>query len=216
MPNIWDGEFAYKTYKKILETVKASFKLHYLIREIPQILSQIHQPKVILRHDVTDCLEKALTTAEIEHGLSIRTTYMITINSPSFNINDTSSLNIINEINRMGHEVGLCLNNSHLEKSDISEVERMIQIESAILEKQVKFPIFSVSLLNPISKTPPKSLFLGGKINASCYLMMKWSISDQKKPWKAEDIIAKSTKPYQALLQIVTRPHLWGAKGSKK
>jgi len=216
MPNIWDGGFAYKTYKKILETVKASFKLHYLIREIPQILSQIHQPKVILRHDVTDCLEKALTTAEIEHGLSIRTTYMITINSSSFNINDTSSLNIISEINRMGHEVGLCLNNSHLEKSDISEVERMIQIESAILEKQVKFPIFSVSLLNPISKTPPKSLFLGGKINASCYLMMKWSISDQKTPWKAEDIIAKSTKPYQALLQIVTRPHLWGAKGSKK
>jgi len=216
MPNIWDGGFAYKTYKKILETVKASFKLHYLIREIPQILSQIHQPKVILRHDVTDCLEKALTTAEIEHGLSIRTTYMITINSSSFNINDTSSLNIISEINRMGHEVGLCLNNSHLEKSDISEVERMIQIESAILEKQVKFPIFSVSLLNPISKTPPKSLFLGGKINASCYLMMKWSISDQKNPWKAEDIIAKSTKPYQALLQIVTRPHLWGAKGSKK
>jgi hypothetical protein len=82
------------------------------------------------------------------------------------------------------------------------------------LEKQVKFPIFSVSLLNPISKTPPKSLFLGGKINASCYFMMKWSISDKKKPWKAEGIIAKSTKPYQALLQVVTRPHLWGAEGN--
>jgi hypothetical protein len=190
MPNIWDGEFAYKTYKKTLETLKASFELHYLIREIPQILSQIHQPKVILRHDVTDCLEKALTMAEIEHGIS--------------------------KIIRQGHEVGLCLNNSHLEKFDISEVERMIQIESAKLEKQVKFPIFSVSLLNPISKTPPKSLFLGEKINASCYLMMKWSISDKKKPWKAEDIIAKSTKPYQALLQVVTRPHLWGAEGSEK
>jgi hypothetical protein len=141
---------------------------------------------------------------------------MITINSSSFNINDTSAINIISKIIRQGHEVGLCLNNSHLEKFDISEVERMIQIESAKLEKQVKFPIFSVSLLNPISKTPPKSLFLGEKINASCYLMMKWSISDKKKPWKAEDIIAKSTKPYQALLQVVTRPHLWGAEGSEK
>jgi len=216
MPDILDGEFAYKTYKKILETLKASFELHYLIREIPQILSQIHQPKVILRHDVTDYLEKALTMAEIEHGLSIRTTYMITINSSSFNINDTSSLNIISRINRMGHEVGFCLNNSQLEKSDISEVERMIQTKSAILEKQVKFPIFSVSLLNPISKTPPKSLFLGKKINASCYLMMKWSISDKKMPWKAEDIIAKSTKPYQALLQVITRPHLWGTEESEK
>lgn len=216
MPNIWDGEFSYKTYKKTLETLKASFELHYLIREIPQILSQIHQPKVILRHDVTDYLEKALTMAEIEHRLSIHTTYMITINSSSYNIKDASSLNIIRRINRMGHEVGLCLNNSHLEKSDVSEVERIIQIESTILEKQLKFPIFSVSLLNPISKTPPKSLFLGKKINASCYLMMKWSISDKKKPWKAEDIIAKSTKPYQALLQVTTRPHLWGREESEK
>ena len=216
MPNIWDGEFTYKTYKKILETLLAGFKLHYLIREIPQILSQIHQPKVILRHDVTDYLEKALTMAEIEHGLSIHTTYMITINSSSFDIKDASSINIINKINRMGHEVGLCLNNSRLEKSDISEVEKMIQIESAKLEKQLKFPIFSVSLLNPIAKTPPKSLFLGGKINASCYHMMKWSMSDQKKPWEVEDIMAKSTKPYQALLQIVTRPHLWGVKGNEK
>jgi len=216
MPNIWDGEFDYKTYKKILKTLKASFKLHYLIREIPQILSQIHQPKVILRHDVTDYLEKALTMAEIEHGLSIHTTYMITINSSSFNINNTSSLNIISEINKMGHEVGFCLNNSHLEKSDISEVERMIQAESARLEKKVKFPIFSVSILNPILKTSSKSLFLGKKINASCYLMMKWSISDKKIPWKTEDIMAKSTKPYQALLQVIIRPHLWGTEESEK
>lgn len=210
---IWDGDYGYAAYRKILDYLKYSFSLNYLIREIPQILSQIHRPKFVIRHDVISNPGKAVAMAEIEHELSVAAAYMFDISSEDYHPARGEAPDAIERIRDLGHEVGLFFSCTEFEEGRAPSPEAIdgaVRRSCLELEKAFRTPVFSVSLPNPHPEIPGRSLFLGSRVNAASPLMMDWFLSDTSPPWKSDEIAPRPSKPYEALLQILIHPHLWG------
>lgn len=209
---IWNGVYTLSAYRNALETLRSLFPTDYLVREIPQIFSQIHRPKITIRHDVTAAPEKALQMAEIAKECSLPSAFMFAANSPEYNTEQTEILAVIDQIHRWGHEIGLYFDPAVSLSDQISHfpaIELSIARLSLQLEKLLNFPILSVSLPETPMEIPEDSLFLGGKINASAPLMMKWSLSDTDNKWEKSRTIPRSKKPYEALFQVIFRTHPW-------
>ncbi len=209
MQRIWNGDFTYQAYRSILSTLKSDFPTHYLIREIPQILSQIHRPKFLVRHDVTDSLAKALEMARLENALDIRATYMIrSALSPAVFLNTPGSREMIGSIRELGHEIGLFIADDWRVQPHTS-LETYVQNASHKIAQKTGCPIFSVSLQNPPPDLPQDSQFVGGKINASAPILMKWSLQDTESFWEIDQPRSAGDEPDRALLQIIVRPDVW-------
>jgi hypothetical protein len=211
MKRIWNGDFTYQAYRTILNTLKSDFPTNYLIREIPQILSQIHRPKFLVRHDVTESLAKALEMARLEHALGIRATYMIrSAPSPDAFFNTAGSSELIGSIRELGHEVGLFVADDWQTAAPTS-LETYVQSETRKITQKTGFPIFSVSLQNPPPDLSYDSQFIGGKINASAPVMMKWSLQDTESFWEIDQPKPAGGEQDRALLQVIVRPDVWRA-----
>ena len=213
MSTIWDGEYGYDAYREILNYLKLNFSLNYLIREIPQILSQIHRPKFIIRHDVTTAPEKALVMAELESGMAVASTYLFCTDASDYEYDAGDTPGIIDGIRGLGHEVGLHYAIDPAEGSrgpTPAFIDKDIRARCGKLESVTRGPVFSVSLNDSSLKSPGRSLFLGSKVNAAAPMMMEWHLVDTDPPWKMDAIAPRPARPYEALLQLVIHPHLWG------
>ncbi len=209
MKRIWNGTFTYQEYRAILTALKSNFPTNYVIREIPQILSQIHRPKFLVRHDVTKSLAKALDMARLEHALEIRATYMIQSGPPNFFFKQAGSIDLLGSIRDLGHEVGLFVADGWQTTPD-SSLEAYVQEETRRIMQKTGFPIFSVSLQYHPPYLPNDSQFIGGKINASAPIMMKWSLQDTESFWEVDQPRPAGDDPDRALLQVIVRPDVWG------
>lgn len=210
MKRIWNGDFTYQAYRTILNTLKSDFPTNYIIREIPQILSQIHRPKFLVRHDVTQSLEKALDMARLEHTLEIRATYMFrSAPSPGSFFKQAGSIDLIGSIRDLGHEVGLFVADGW-QATPHASLETYVQNETRKITQKTGFPIFSVSLQNPPPDLSYDSQFIGGKINASAPVMMKWSLQDTEPFWEIDQPKPAGDEQDRALLQVIVRPDIWG------
>ena len=90
-------DFTYKTYKKLLESLKTTCKD---IRTYHDVIMDSPQRFIILRHDVEARYANALKLAKIQHEFSIQGTYYFRFLPNHFDEE------IIHEIARMGHEIG--------------------------------------------------------------------------------------------------------------
>lgn len=203
-------------FKQFLEELNKIFDYHYLVSEVPQVLSQVQQPKFILRHDVQQSLHQALILAQIEHDQSIRGSFMIDVLSPNFRLDKEESLNIIKEIIRLGHEIGLHINPAGI----LSEQERITYEEFKLLEEEVGKrsrhletltgqKVLSISLPDNIRNIPDRTYFLSGKVSASSAILMGQYISDIASQG-AQDItvLVPSFLP-KKILQVVIHPQFW-------
>jgi hypothetical protein len=208
MKTIWDGTTSLRAYREALEILRNHIPTNYLIREIPQILSQIHRPKLILRHDVHHSLEKAAAMARLEYSLGLRASYMLDTGSPSVRMDQPRTLEHIKKIQEMGHEIGLCMP-APSDRSEWHGLIPVIQAESARLRRRLGFPLYSVSLSAAPMNPPDDSLFIGTAVNADAPLLTRWCLSDRDATWEFERPRPAEEDPDRALLQIVVRPEVW-------
>lgn len=107
---------------------------------------------LILRHDIDFDIKRAYQIAQLEYDLNIQSTFFFLLRSKSYNLFENDNLGIINNIQKMGHEVSLHFDPSiYLDYKSglISEV----QIFNNLLKKD----------LNIISLHRPNKFFLSGK-----------------------------------------------------
>ena len=97
----WSSDFSYGYFKKILEAAKSNFEF-CLFSEVAEIVATPDKPKLFLRHDVDIDLGKALKMAKIERESGVNSTYMVLLNSPTYNIQEKSSRAILQELISMG------------------------------------------------------------------------------------------------------------------
>lgn len=71
------------------------------------------EPKILMRHDIDISIRSAYELAHVEADLGIRTTYFVQIRSPLYNLLSSVSLNMLEKIVALGHEVGLHAEISH-------------------------------------------------------------------------------------------------------
>jgi len=208
MKRIWDGTLSPAAYRDALNTLKTDFPTHYLIHEIPQILSQIHRPKILIRHNISGSLSKARDMARLEHELAYRASYMIQGDSPLMDLTHDDSIGMLHKIRELGHEIGLFMVLPETPPSR-EELEGQVEEAGARLSNLLGFPVFSVSFSTPISGIPEDSQFVGSKINATAPLMTRWTLEDTQPFWEIEPPRAADDDPARALLQVIVRPDIW-------
>jgi hypothetical protein len=101
---------------------------------------------LILRHDIDFDIEKAREFAMFENQLGIDSTYFFRPNGKFYNLLSPHTLNIINEVNSLGHEVGIHLEVNLFEKY---EFEKLINELLEIFNKNLNLKIHSYSLHEP-------------------------------------------------------------------
>ena len=205
---MWNGELTFDAYRLALEHLSREFPSNYLISDIPQILSQIHRPKLIIRHDVTDALEKAHEMAKIERDLNIRTTYLIRHRSPGMRLLEPAARAQVGEIRDMGHEIGLNVASFPAAFASFS-VEQYVQAESQKLAEILGAPVCAVSFTDPARELSADSMFIGNLVNASSPILMTWSLLDTARKWTIPPPSPAEQDPDRALLQLVVHPASW-------
>jgi hypothetical protein len=101
-------------------------------------------PYLILRHDIDISLKDALTMAEIEKELNIRSTYFVLFSSRFYNPFEGENIAILKKISNLGHEIGLHYHpwQYGLYKQD---PERTLKIEMQVLENFLGKKIHSIA-----------------------------------------------------------------------
>ncbi len=179
--------FTYKAYIDLLSLLKQN---GYSVTDYHSYM-HVEKP-VILRHDVDDSLDKALDLARIEYSEGVRSTYFVLLSTDLYNIASKKSMDMIGEIQSLGHEIGLHFDEMKYEGSDCP-VDELIRREAHIAEQIIGTPVRVVSMHRPSKETLEADYAIEGLINSYGMEFFKGFkyVSDSRRHWRenVEEII---------------------------
>lgn len=196
----------------LLKFLKNTFDDHYLLREVPQVRSQVQSPKFILRHDVQQDLTRALTVAQRENELCLRGSFLVDLTSPDLGTNLQDTKKILKQIHNLGHEVGLLLPSLDYLYPHQNKLFNLTQLVFDLvqqLEKILEGPVFSLAFPNESFFYPDNSYFLATKVCASSALISRWIISDRQHNLQPQALEQECRHPPEKILQLVLHPEIW-------
>lgn len=176
---------------------------------------------VILRHDVDNDLQKALEMAKLEHRYGIQSTYFVLLTSNLYNMFSNKSREMVNEMRRLGHTIGLHFDEMVYQKEmgNIEKVEQCIRKELDILSEVVETEVTVFSYHRPTKMILNADITMPNVINAygSTFFKDFKYISDSRRHWRepVEEIIRSGG---YLQLQILTHPFWYDSveKGMKE
>ena len=95
--------FTLNHYKEIIELAKDE---GYTITPTIGYLDELKKP-LLLRHDIDFSIEMAYEMANFEYDLGICSSYYVMLHSPTYNALAPDSIEMIRQMYKMGHEIGL-------------------------------------------------------------------------------------------------------------
>ncbi len=164
---------------------------------------------VILRHDIDTDLQKALEMAELEYQYGVKSTYFVLLTSNFYNLYSKRNKKIINEIQDMGHAVGLHFDEMEYPE-DMGNADKIA--EDIVKELKVLTEILGINIKVFSYHRPTKTILdadikIQGVMNSYGNLFFKQFkyLSDSRMCWREPvlDIIHGGTYPQ---LQILTHP----------
>lgn len=199
-----DCDFSYRHYKEIISLAK---KKRYVFSDFFE--KQGAEKRIYLRHDVDISLDNALKMAKIEKKERIKSTYLILLDSPYYNIFHQKYKRIIREISRLGHDIGIHYNGQTGSKEKIAgnlmEQYRFLVSLSFPIKKIVSFHQPSKKTLG---ETFPKFI---NAYEPDFFGKGKY-ISDSNREWKEGCACKFLEKSSGHNLQILTHPVWWNEK----
>lgn len=162
---------------------------------------------VILRHDIDNSIEKALTIAELEHEQGVKSTYFTLLRTDFYNPASKKGLSGLKKIQSLGHEIGLHFD--EMAYDELDDVEDAIKYEAGVLSDIIGTPITTVSMHRPSQKTLDANYDLYPMVNSygkTFFNDFKY-LSDSRRRWRepAHNIIKSGE--YDRL-HILTHP-IW-------
>lgn len=206
-------DFSYEYYRHILKIIKDKFT-HYIVAEAPQAM-QAGGKRLIMRHDVDVSLHRALDMARVERQAGVVATYMIIPNAPLYSVEDDESVEILQKILSLGHEVGLHFDLSETERKAMVSIETVTdKIESACVQLELALGgtrVRSISFHRPTPQFLGGPLLIGGRINTYAKEIFSAAyVSDSKGLWRSGDPLQTLHKPNRNIVQLLTHPIWWG------
>ena len=188
-------EFTYSFYSQLINSIREN---DYQVCSYHNY-EQFNKP-CILRHDVDNSLEKALEFAKLESELGVVSTYFILLSTDFYNISSRRSLDIINEIKSLGHDVGLHFD--ELKYDDNVDVVSAIKQECKIMSLILDTDINSVSMHRPSKKTLDASYKIDGIVNSYDKIFFNdfKYISDSRRNWREN--------PFEAISENHNKLHI--------
>lgn len=192
-------EFTYAAYENLLNLLMIN---GYAICGYQNFTN--YSKCVILRHDVDCSLDMALNFAMIEHKHMVKSTYFVLLSSNFYNIASLKNLQLIDEIKRLGHEIGL-----HFDEAgyDSRDVPTLIEKERLIMTDILGIDIKTVSMHRPSKETLEADYQLNNAVNSYSTTFFKdfKYLSDSRRNWREPVLDIITGKAYDRL-HILTHP----------
>lgn len=137
-------DFTYKAYVDLINLLKeknyqfTNYKDYETINKV-----------VIFRHDVDNSLERALKVAKIENENKVKSTFFLLLSTDFYNIFSKESNEIIKEIIKLGHEIGLHFDENRYKISCEKDLAYYVEYEMNILGEVIGKSIESISMHRP-------------------------------------------------------------------
>ncbi len=172
--------------------------------------------RVILRHDIDFSPSSALSMAEIESEIGIKSNYTVMLGSNAYNPFESKTRSFLREIVRLGHKIGLhfdaSLENIVSEQELDDKVSKQAEILEYLLETDVGF--FSYHNTNEFVLSCNKDRY-GGRVN--CYARAIFDVfsytSDSHGIW-LYDSWQNHLYQQNNFLQVLTHPVWWTKESS--
>lgn len=202
-------EFTYQAYRELLT----------LLKEHGYTFSSYHNyqscdKSVIVRHDIDMNIAKAVRMAEIETQMGISSTYFVLVTSNFYNIFSKENQDMLREMQRMGHEVGLHFDEAKYAGKKIDMVQVMEQ-EADLLAQCLGCPVRSVSMHRPSKETLAADYVVkGGQIVNSYgteFFQNHKYVSDSRRHWR-EDVLSIIKSEEYDRLHVLTHPFWYDEK----
>lgn len=200
-------DFSYDHYVQTLEKIKTTHKI--------STFGNTCEKDVILRHDVDASLEAALNLAKLENKIDISSTYFILFSSEFYNPFTLESSQIIREILKLGHKLGLHYNELFIIKNKL-EPSETLRKEIELLEQHFSTSVEAVAAHESnLSQKIPINL-PDGVIDAYSdkFFKDRKYLSDSAQNWR-EGCFCKHIQNYDQL-QILTHPMWWSEYGKHR
>ncbi len=155
---------------------------------------------VILRHDIDNDIEKALTLAEIEREEGVKSTFFVLITSDFYNVFSAKNEELLQRISEYGHDIGLHFDEVRYPDIKKPEDARSYIIKEAdLLSLVVKKTVDLVSMHRPSKMILDADLVIPNMINSygQVYFKEFKYLSDSRRRWRepVDEIVTSQQYP---------------------
>ena len=164
-------------------------------------------PYLILRHDIDISLPAALKMARIERDLGIRSTYFVIFSSKSYNVLEGQNVNILRQISKLGHEIGLHYYVSQY-RSYGRDMKKTLKMEIQLLEHLLGRKVYSIARHGPWDRDPFATI--REYINANHPRFREdLFVHDSARAWTPLQGLLKALNDPPRRVQLLTHPENW-------
>lgn len=199
------SDFTLINYKEILRTALVSYNF-VLYNEV------LKNKSVILRHDIEFSIPIAFEMAKIENELGIKSTYFLQLHSEFYNPLDKDSYNIINNILKLGHDLGLHFDAHFWDVTNEEQLEKYLCFDKKILDAyfNIKLDVFSFHNTNKFILSCEKDKYCNMINVYSKYFKEKIGYcSDSTGYWRFENLPERLKEAKDDYLQILIHDGMW-------
>ena len=127
--------FTLEEYKKYLHIINNNWEIINFENVYKKNLDK--RPKALIRHDIDLSLTQAKEIANIENEMAVKSTYFIHLQNEFYNIFESKSQKIIQEILKLGHQIGVHFDiNSYSEKiNDSQSLQHWASFEKTFMKR---------------------------------------------------------------------------------
>ncbi len=193
-------EFTYDGYLKLISLLKEK---NYKFCDY--LSCDEYDKPVIFRHDIDNSLNKALEIARLEYENNITSTFFVLLSTDFYNVFSKESNDILKEIMKLGHHIGLHFDEKRYEIPNAKELEYWVKRESDILGNAIDKEIKVVSMHRPSKWILENDIQFEGIINSYSkkFLSDFKYLSDSRMHWR-EDILGIIESEQYDKLHILT------------
>ena len=197
--------FTYESYNKLLRDIKDRYQYSFL--RFDQELKENQERIVFLRHDVDISPYSAIHLGKIEQSLGIKTNYFFQIGAETYNIFNTTIINIMKELFSLDHCVGL-----HIDELIFGDIEEKILSTLKWFKDCITDIDFVVSFHRPKNTINKK---FNSFINAyqNDFFLSDLFISDSRKNDQFYPKLISLLKEGKSPIQLLLHPAWWYPEG---
>ncbi|WP_343564173.1 hypothetical protein [Kiloniella sp. b19] len=173
------------------------------------------QKHIILRHDIDMDIAAALEMAELEHSLSIKSTYYVLLTSSLYNAFTAENVALLKQIGNLGHNVDLHFDAS-IYPGDSDTLDQEARKECARLEGLTGRTVNSISFHRPAQEFLNNPHKLADRIHSyqPRYFSEMGYCSDSRGEWRHGHPLDHEALKQGTALQLLTHPIWWVFEGS--
>jgi len=195
-------EFTLRSYVKLLKYLNKTYTIVPFCR-----IPREDIPYLILRHDIDVSLSSALKMARIERKMGIKSTYFVLFSSAFYNLFEGDSILILNQISRLGHEIGLHYDPAQYKLYN-KNPKKTLQIEIQLLEYFLGKKVYSIARHGPWNRDPFAAIKRYINANHPRFRTPSF-IHDSDRAWTPVNDLIKLLNDPPRRVQLLIHPENW-------